>query len=71
MGNMLDEMSRGDFLEWMTWAKIRGPVGPPRRDYYTYFLALHSGREWPEKTTVDQLVATFPMPWLKPDPDRR
>jgi hypothetical protein len=60
-------MSRSQFLEWMVYAKIRGPIGPLRQDYYTYYLALHGGRQYDEKATVEGIAATFPMPWLDPD----
>jgi hypothetical protein len=44
---------------------IRGPVGPQRQDYYMAYLALHSGRQFDSKATVEGVMAAYPMPWVK------
>ena len=64
-------ISRGQLLEWMVWAKIRGPVGPVRRDHYVYYLALHGGRQYDDKATVEGLAVKYPLAWHEVDPDRK
>lgn len=44
--------------------RVRGPVGGPRRDFYTSMLAMHAGGPW-EKAPK---FRDFAMPWARPDP---
>jgi hypothetical protein len=45
----------------MVWAKIRGPIGQPRRDYYTSFVAMHAGKPYEEEVSL----ADFDHPWAQ------
>lgn len=47
----------------MVWATIRGPIGGPRQDYYTSFIAMHAGK--PYSTEVS--LRDFDMPWVVPE----
>lgn len=39
----------------MEWAKIRGPVGGPRRDWYHANLAMYAGRPYPEDSKLSEV----------------
>jgi hypothetical protein len=47
----------------MVWAAIRGPIGGPRRDYYTSYIAMHAGKPYSTEVSLDD----FRMPWAKPE----
>lgn len=57
---MLREMSQSQWLAWLEWLSIRGPIGGPRTDFYTSFLAMHlAGSRGKEAS-----VAEYKMPWI-------
>ena len=47
------------------WASIRGPIGGPRRDYYTSYIAMHAGKPYTAEVSLDD----FKMPWAPPEVD--
>lgn len=46
-------ISRPQFLGWMVWAAIRGPIGGPRQDWYHSHLAMYAGKPYPEGHEVN------------------
>jgi hypothetical protein len=58
---MLREMSQSDWLGWMEWLSIRGPIGGPRTDFYTSYLAMHTSGPHAKEVPIAQ----FKMPWIK------
>lgn len=61
---MLRQMSRSDWLAWMEWASVRGPIGGPRADFYTSYLAMHIRASQPG--AGDRSAEDYKMPWLLP-----
>jgi hypothetical protein len=57
---MLREMSQSDWLGWLEWLAIRGPIGGPRTDFYTSFVAMHASQ--PQKEVS---ITAFKMPWIR------
>jgi hypothetical protein len=47
----------------MAFAKIRGPIGGSRQDFYTSFLAMHLRAQMSDKPVSLDDVA---MPWAPP-----
>ena len=53
---MLRVLSRTQFMGWMVWAGIRGPIGGPRQDWYHANLAMYAGKPWPEEVDQDDFL---------------
>lgn len=54
-------MPQSLWLEWMEWMSVRGPIGGPRADFHTSFLAMHSrAAHQGGELSVDD----FRMPWV-------
>lgn len=61
---MLREMSQSDWLAWMEWMSIRGPIGGPRTDFYTSYLAMQIRAA---QSSGELSLDNFKMPWVKLD----
>jgi hypothetical protein len=60
------QLSRSQWLGWLQWMVIRGPIGPQRNDYYTSFISRFSGGTYPADTGIEE----FAMPWDESNPDK-
>jgi len=58
-------LSRSQWLEWMTWMAIRGPIGPQRADFHASLVAMHAGKPYDKPPSFSD----FAMPWAPPDPE--
>jgi hypothetical protein len=49
----------------MSWVAIRGPVGGPRWDFYTAYVAMHAGGPYAKKVDLSQFSK---FPWVASEP---
>lgn len=49
---MREVITEAQLSGWMEWAKIRGPVGGPRRDWYHANLTMHAGKPYPADSNL-------------------
>jgi len=52
-------------VELFAYMRIRGPLGPPRRDYELAQLSMYAGSPYPKKVRIED----FEPPWCKPSFD--
>lgn len=52
----METITEAQLSGWLEWAKIRGPVGGPRRDWYYANLAYYSGKPLSKDAMPDDLL---------------
>lgn len=60
--HFLAAISRSQWLEWRQFVEIEGPIGGPRNDFYTSYIAYYASRQTHAKDTT---LSDFKMPWMK------
>jgi type II secretory pathway component PulM len=65
---LLASVSRSQWLEWIQYMEIRGPIGPHRDDTYAAMISMYSMASRLQQPGTDISLADFAPPWAQPDP---
>lgn len=62
-------LSRSQYLGWMAWMAVRGPIGPQRQDFYAAIVSMYAGKPYDQDKDPPELKDFLAqMPGYMPPP---